>query len=192
MFNFFKFETTSSTMFGVFSKSDKNKIKAIDKVWMSKEAKYNACRQMFEVDKLMLFIVWFEGTRSELSAALALEQGNKTVVLAPETSADLLRNRINVFAEHYPLASVEQKEFQRLMLSEVNVMMSLDEPFFANFGGEKTIELMKKLGMNENEVLGHSMIDRSIRNAQKKLEENVKAEHKASSQAEWFRLNAKS
>jgi len=37
------------------------------------------------------------------------------------------------------------------------------------FGGEGTIDVMKNLGLTEDEVIGHSMVTRSIRNAQDKI-----------------------
>lgn len=94
-----------------------------------------------------------------------------------------------VFAEHYPLVHVEQSLYQRLGLKEVPVLFSLDEPFFAKFGGEKTIELMQKLGLKEDEVVAHTMVSKSIRRAQEKIGEKVKVERSASSQEEWFSLN---
>jgi preprotein translocase subunit SecA len=57
------------------------------------------------------------------------------------------------------------------------------------FGGERTIELMKKLGLQEDEPVGHTMITKSIQNAQSKLEKEVLVEHKTNSAQEWFILN---
>jgi hypothetical protein len=37
-------------------------------------------------------------------------------------------------------------------LNEVPVLTALDEPFFQIFGGERIINAMKKLGMEEGEV----------------------------------------
>ncbi|HEY5919254.1 MAG TPA: hypothetical protein VIU13_17670 [Chryseolinea sp.] len=37
------------------------------------------------------------------------------------------------------------------------------------FGGKGTIDVMKNLGLTEDEVIGHSMVTRSIRNAQDKI-----------------------
>jgi hypothetical protein len=94
-----------------------------------------------------------------------------------------------IVGEHYPLPAVELEFFKRLNLTEVPVLSSLDEPFFEKFGGAKTTGLMRTLGMKENEVLGHPMISKSIRNAQEKIGAKVKNEKKARSQREWMVLN---
>lgn len=94
-----------------------------------------------------------------------------------------------VFAEHYPLLQKEQALFKTLSLKEIPVMSSLDEPLFKYFGGEKLIETIKKLGMKDDEVIGHSFITSAIRNAQQKLEKKVRVEKPASTAEEWFALN---
>jgi hypothetical protein len=96
-----------------------------------------------------------------------------------------------VFAEHYPLSKVEHTLFSTLGLKEIPIVSSLDEPLFMLFGGERTIELMRKLGMKEDEMVGHSMITASIKNAQRKLEKSIIVESKANSAEEWFELNLK-
>jgi hypothetical protein len=48
---------------------------------------------------------------------------------------------------------------------------------------------MKKLGVKDDEVLGHTMISKSIRNAQEKIAAKVRVEKKTKSQQEWMRVN---
>ena len=174
-------------MFGLFKKSDG--IAVIDKVWMSKQAKWKACSAMLALNPSSLFVAWFEETADELSRYLSLPSDKKTLLLASDLNVDTVQDRMVMFVEHYPLSSVEQDLFKRLDLKEVPVLLSLDEPFFQKFGGEKTIELMKKLGVQEDEVLGHAMIGKSIRNAQEKIAAKVKSEKKAPSQQEWMKVN---
>jgi hypothetical protein len=175
-------------MFGLFKSAEKGP-KVIDKVWMSTTAKLNACREMLKVNPSVIFIAWFEGTRDELVRDLDLPLQNNTALMAGTVSGDQLRDRIIAFVEHYPLRAKEEQTFKRLMLTEVNVLSSLDEPFFAQFGGEKTIVTMQRLGMKEDEVIGHSMINRAIKNAQDKIGKKVGMEKVTSSQEEWYRLN---
>jgi hypothetical protein len=96
---------------------------------------------------------------------------------------------MTVFVEHHPLSKKELALFSALQLKEVPVLSSLDEPFFMWFGGERTIELMKKLGMNEDEVVGSGMITNAIRNVQQKIEKQVTVEREARGQQEWLTLN---
>jgi hypothetical protein len=173
-------------MFNLFGTgAPKNKV--IDKVWISKEAKWKACAAMAQLNPLSVFIAWFEGTAKELEGILGSSQ---QILLAERVDVLKIADKMVVFAEHYPLPRREEMLFETLKLKEIPIVSSLDEPLFMKFSGERTIELMRKLGMNEDEPIGHSMITASIRNAQKKLEKQVITECKATSAAEWFALNA--
>jgi len=172
-------------MFNLFGSSDP-KINVIDKVWMSKEAKWKACASMLQLNPDCIFIAWFQDTRKELTQILGRDD---CVLMAEGIDSKLLKDKMVVFAEHYPLPQKEQAFFKMLNLKEIPVISSLDEPMFMHFGGERTIDLMKKLGMNEDEVIGHAMISSSIRNAQQKMEKKVKIEKLAKSANEWFALN---
>jgi hypothetical protein len=174
-------------MFGLFGNSG-SKLKVIDKVWMSKEAKWNACKSMMHANPACVFIAWFEDTHHELSRIV----GDGNVQLAAKIDYEKLRDRMVVFAEHYPLPEQEQALFKTLGLKEIPVTSSLDEPLFKHFGGERLIETIKKLGMKEDEVIGHSFITSAIRNAQEKLERKVRVEKPANSAEQWFVLNASS
>jgi len=48
--------------------------------------------------------------------------------------------------------------------------LSLEDPLMKIFASEKTSSMMKKLGMKEGEALEHSWLNRTISNAQKKVE----------------------
>jgi hypothetical protein len=179
------FKALNSSMFNLF-RGSKPSVKVIDKVWMSKVAKLNACRQMLAVNPSCLFIAWFEETANEFQHAL---ENSDCVLLAQKVDPTVLREKMIVFAEHYPLGKKEEALFLHLNLKEVPVLSSLDEALFMQFGGERTIELMRKLGMNEDEVIGHAMITKAIHNAQAKLEKKVVVEKLASSAKEWFEVN---
>lgn len=171
-------------MFGLFRKDDS--VKVIDRVWLSTPAKWIACAAMLKANPKCLFIAWFEDTSTQLKSLL----GNEApVFLATEVNYSHVNGRLLVMVEHYPLEQTEQDFFKRLHLQEVPVLSALDELFFRQFGGERTIELMKKLGMGEDEILGHGMISSSIRRAQQKISRSVKVEQKAPSQEKWFALN---
>jgi hypothetical protein len=172
-----------------FFKSDKARIKVVDKVWMSKEAKLAACKAMLELNPQTLFVVWFDQTYQELRTYLGLHPDATDVIFARDLSITHAHSRLVVFAEHYPLSGPEQEQFSRLELKEVPVLSALDEPLFQYFSGYKIVGLMKQLGMKENEVVGHSLVSKSIVNAQEKLERKAVAEKHATSQDEWFLKN---
>jgi hypothetical protein len=174
-------------MFGLF-KENSSSVKVIDKVWMSKQAKWNACLQMAQLNTDCLFIAWFDETRSVLQQLASSMNASVKIILARSADAAQTQGRMVVFLEHYPLAKVEQDLFLRLNLREVPILSSLDEPLFMKFGGEKTIDLMKNLGMKEDEVIGHTMITKAIRRAQESMEK-MGIDHQAASQREWFAGN---
>lgn len=170
-----------SFMFSLFGKKDPYVV--IDKVWMSSTAKWNACRQMHATQPHCLFVAWFEETRK------AVEALGLPVVMAPQLLERSHTEYLIIFAEHHPMKSYETSLFSKINLKEIPVVSALDEPLFKFFGGDRTIEVMKKLGMKEDEMVGHAMITSAIKNAQKKIEAGVRMERMAHSQEEWFALN---
>lgn len=141
---------------------------------------------MLSANSNCVFVVWFEETANEMITALG---NSASVLLAEKIDPTTLRDKMIVFAEHYPLRKKEEALFTSLNLKEVPVLSSLDEALFMQFGGERTIELMQKLGMKEDEVIGHAMITKAINNAQEKLEKKVVVEKVAKSAREWFEVN---
>lgn len=165
--------------------SSEPEIKIIDKVWMSAEAKFKACKAMADVNPDCVFICWFP----ETFEVIKIFVNEHNVMLTSQAAPTSFQDKMVVFAEHHPLAKKEIALFTLLNLKEAPILSSLDEPLFMRFGGERTLSLMKKLGMNEDEVIGSGMITSAIHNAQKKIEKQVVVEREAHSQQEWFALN---
>lgn len=175
-------------MFGPLKALFKNNepaTKVIDKVWMSADAKFNACIAMARANSACVFICWFPETYEKLQQSLPEEQ----LVLADRAGAHTYDGRMIVFAEHHPSGRKEAALYKALNLAEAPVLSSLDEPIFMRFGGDRTIDIMKRLGMKEDEVVGSNLITRALRNAQRKIDEKVVAEREAHSQREWFNVN---
>ncbi len=101
-----------------------------------------------------------------------------------------------LFVEHYPLLQRENDALQiieELTNSKAVICfyLSLDEALIDAFGGERIREMIKRLGMSETDCLSHSLITKSITNAQQKLEKNISFESTSHSQSDWFRMNYK-
>ncbi|MCU0398446.1 MAG: hypothetical protein MUC73_10115 [Cyclobacteriaceae bacterium] len=175
-------------MFGIFNRGSRKNYEIVDKVWLSKQAKWNACSDMLKLNSDCVFIAWFEETRDELKAKLG-EQA--PVFLANQLGSISVPGKLLVFIEHHPLMKEEEKLFETLNLNEIPVLSALDEPIFKRFGGENLISLIKNLGMSEGEILGHSLITKSIKRAQQKLAEKIIGSEQAYSQEEWFARNYK-
>ena len=50
--------------------------------------------------------------------------------------------------------------------------VSLEDKLMRLFGSERIAKLMDRMGLEEGEVISHSMVNKSIEEAQKKVEEN--------------------
>lgn len=175
-------------MFGPFKalfKSSNSGVRIFDKVWISANAKFKACAALAAANPNCVFICWFPETRDALKNFL----NEDNLLLASEAVSKSFQNKMLVFAEHHPLSRKEIALFKQLNLKEAPVLSSLDEPFFMRFGGERTLELVKKLGMKEDEVIGSNYVTRAIHNAQQKIEKQVTVEREANSQQEWLALN---
>jgi len=176
-------------MFGLF-KSKTPEVSISDQVWLSQQSKWNACLKMALANDQCIFVAWFSKTKEDLSQFLENSDVVSSVELASDISASV-NNGLYIFVEHYPLSEVEQELFLKLRLSKVPVLSSLDEPLFSMFGGERTIQLMKKMGMKKDEIVSHPMITQSIRSAQRKIAKKVEVELKGESQEEWLKKNIK-
>lgn len=175
-------------MFGLFGKKEKG-ITTNEQVWLSQKAKLNAAYKMMEPNRSTLVVFWFEDSWNDFQKQVTSSTSSSQISLAETLSLEFIAEKIVIFAEHYPLRKKEQALFERLHLKEVPILVSLEEPFFHYFGGDRTIDIMRKMGVQENEVIAHAMITRSLQNAQEKIEKEVVTERKANSAKEWFQLN---
>lgn len=173
----------------LFGKNNE-KGKVNDVVYVSTNAKWKACLNAVTKDTTIIFIAWFPETLQQLEAYYNQHSSIKpTTLLYRNANSFNTKDKHIIFIEHYPLLQKENELCTSLGLKEVHVYSSLDEPFFMHFGGEKMIELLSKLGMNEDEPLENALITKALHNAQEKIAAKVLLEQSALSQAEWFKKN---
>lgn len=139
-------------------------------------------------------------------AGLLPDTHTERVVLAEKVSGGFVIPRIHtflrepgrqiVFGERHPLGAHEEKTAERLSQEciplPVLVYSSLDDAFFKAFGGDRIKGLMETLGLKEDEFIEHTMIEKSIENAQEKIAKKVSVESHARSDKEWFTMNVPS
>lgn len=98
-----------------------------------------------------------------------------------------------IFTEHYPAFEREdtllQQIFEHFPESEIAFYTALKEPFFEHFGGERIIKFLQTMGISEQEMISHSMVDSAIIKAQKKIQSKLLQESNAKSQKEWIDRN---
>lgn len=174
-------------MFGWFKKNSGPVI--IDKIWLHEDAKCRGLLKICQSDPNIVVICWFTATLDKLNAVFPFNGTDSFVYLAGSVHGSMLKNKILVFAEHHPLIEKEKNFLESHGISKAEVHTSLDEPFMLHFGGERIANLMRSLGMGENDPLENKMISHSIRNAQESLSKKTVLELSAHSQAEWLKKN---
>ncbi|NTE04511.1 hypothetical protein G6M26_35795 [Agrobacterium tumefaciens] len=174
-------------MFGLFSKK-KKELKVFDKIWMSDKAKFKACLELKKSSPDILFVAWFEETKNKLQTYFQENHFEENIYLANYLNL-AQANKTLIFVEHHPLKAEEQRKAEELGKDEITVFSSLSEPIFKLFSGERIIDLLKKMGLQEDEMIENDMISSSIKRAQKKIALKTIISGSARSQADWI-LNA--
>ncbi len=178
-------------MFNFFRKKIEG-IRVRDNIFMSTSAKYKAMLAEWEKDKSIVYLFWFDESLNEASNFFSTAATEEvTLLLVRQTTSHQLSGKVPVFAEHYPLETKEQDYYKKMNLDAVKVYSALNEPLYKHFGAEKIIDLMRKLGMKEDEAIEHKMISSSIKKAQSKIQKNVVVEQTAHSQSDWLEKNYK-
>lgn len=171
-------------MFGLFKKKEKL-IPVSDCIWMSVTAKWNACLEQYRKKNTTVFVAWFEASRKQLEDHFSAQGITTSVRMADFVQGTQGDNPV-IFIEHFPLRTEEQVKFLDLGLEKAMVYSSLDEPLFRTFGGEKIIQLMQKMGIEESEMITHNMVSTSIVKAQEKIAEKIQVAVTARSQEDWL------
>jgi hypothetical protein len=99
-----------------------------------------------------------------------------------------------LFVEHYPIFSKEETILNKIdLLTENKAVIwfyaSLDDPLLHVFGSNNVKVMMQRFGLKENECIEHSLVTKSISNAQKKIEKKATNDSEAISQDAWFKKN---
>jgi len=104
------------------------------------------------------------------------------------------QNSSFLFVEHYPIFSKEEAILNKIDLLTENKGVvwfydSLDDPLLHVFGSDNIKVMMQRFGLKENESIEHSLVTKSISNAQKKIEKKITNDSEAISQDAWFKKN---
>ncbi|QDT54195.1 preprotein translocase subunit SecA [Caulifigura coniformis] len=96
-------------------------------------------------------------------------------------------------AERHPLPSVDEEllEFARGLPCRCRMahVLSLEDPVLKAFAGDRTRDILRRLGMKEDEAIESAMVTRQIRKAQQKIEGRTFGSLRAGSAAEWLAKN---
>jgi len=201
-----------------FSKKKNNLIKQ-DKVWMHKEGKYlNLVKELAglaNTEKLIFLCSYFPDT---VLYAGQLLQKTQTPFNDYTNTNHIVHQKVNLITvqsliketahgfisgkatgyevfmlEHHPLYSVENDFFKHLNNFDIEIHLtfnlSLDEPLFSIFGKDNIENMMRQMGMTEEEHITHTLITKAIENVQKKTEKKAVSFTDANNADEWYKKN---
>jgi hypothetical protein len=195
-------------MFGWFSKNDKtNEAMISSHIAASREVALKSLLGLLKLNPTPNVFYYFETSKEEFISLLK-QNGiayKESIGHLSDGSAVYLHNArkfvtnmpyeerrfycIDIFPLHTELKKLQQKLAQLNAKAVLHTYAGLNEPLFASFGINKILALMNTMGMQEDEILESKTIDKSIENAQKKIEEKVTTEIQSKSMQEWFDKN---
>jgi len=176
--------------FDLFKKKEiKPAIIKKDLVWINERGKLLGCIDLLQQRRNVALVAWFPDTRSRWLTLLNEENFFHDIWLVRETNPIQLANKQLIMLEHYPLKDKEEAFLSSFSNQEILVLNSLDEPLLELFGGGRIVNLMERMGLQENDMVEHSLITKSLVRAQEKLTQKVTLESPAQSMKEWFEKN---
>ncbi|MGE0608684.1 MAG: hypothetical protein AB7O62_16435 [Pirellulales bacterium] len=194
-----------SSLFG--GKSSASTVELMsDRIWMSRQAKFHGIGQDLagrSGSVAVLLIAYFADTLEELNAIVAQYQGQTPAkaLLAEQLSGELAGSlnldptaKIDlIVAERHPLLAATDQllEFANGLPCQCRIThhLSLEDPLLQSFSGEWVADILKKLGMEENEAIESRMVSRRIQDAQRKMQARAIGNARAESAAEWIEKN---
>lgn len=98
-----------------------------------------------------------------------------------------------IVSEHHPMYSRDQELVDTAARlgcdATLTFYFSLDDPLMKHFGSDSVKALFERLGIDKNECISHSLVNKSIRQAQEKIEKKVGKDLAAQSAEDWFKYN---
>jgi hypothetical protein len=175
-------------MFSLFKKKEARP-KVNDIVFAKRDGKWKALLEAAKRTPQPVFVAWFGDSMEKLQQYFQQHNQEAQVITFRQVHPGMIAGKPVIFIEHYPLHQKELQVFSSLTGNQITVYSSLDESFFKLFGGDRISELLEKFGLQENEAISHSMVTKSIANAQEKLAQKVTLDQSANSMEEWMQKN---
>jgi len=182
--------------FGLFGKKKTPSPKTIDWVWMEQDAKFRQWQADFEVLRMredVLWLAYFPATISFLEKMVGKFSRLQLVKSFVENGNSFVPyNEVRIM-EHYPLLEKESTLLSQIAFANPTAQVvfynSLDEAWLKIFVGSQVVNIVQKMGLAPHEILTHSLITASFKNAQKKISEKVSQEITTDSIAAWVEAN---
>jgi hypothetical protein len=172
-------------MFG-WLKQKKSLVPVVNTVFMNVSGKNKRLLSLVMQNPQPVFVCWFEASASAIKLLFESQGMTDVQVVLPHETAGVRLSSL-IFCEHHPSYNTEQQRFLQWGLKQAHVITSLDEALFKTFGSSSVVDLMKKMGMQEDEPITHSMVSAAIKKAQEKIDRKFNGlEQAARSQEDWL------
>ena len=179
-----------------------------DVIWLNNTAKLKGIRNDVVAQRSLgatgvLLVAHFEDVLQQLHK-IAAEHGNNIpikVSLAKDLSPDLVSEwSVNesatiaiIVGERHPLPKHDDEVLQFAESLPVQVRLirhvSLEDPLMKAFAGEWVENMLRRMGMAEDEAIESNMVSRRTKAAQQKIEKEAFGDSDANSAAEWMAAN---
>lgn len=179
-----------------------------DVIWLNNTAKLNGIRKDVVAQGSsgavgILLVAHFPDVLEQLFK-IAAENGNHfpiKVSMAKDLSTDLVSEwSVNesatvaiIVGERHPLLKHDDEVFQlaESLPHQVRLIrhVSLEDPLMKAFAGEWVENLLRRMGMADDEAIESQMVSRRIKAAQQKIEKEAFGDSDARSAAEWMDAN---
>lgn len=160
-----------------------------DTVWVSTDAMLAGMVKWASENPTGVIASWFKADLAIMQRAFSIENAAAKIALTSSLTPEQVRGRKLLLMGHYPLAATEAALAENLGLKKLFVYAALDSPLFKRFGGDRIIEVIRTMGMKEDEGIEHSLVTSAIKKAQGKIAEKTSVERTANSEEEWMLLN---
>lgn len=179
-----------------------------DRIWMTTEAKFagltREAQTRSQSGTVAILLVshfpdvqeWLEEIASQQTWAVpskAVSASNLNKDLASSLRLDESATIDIIVGERHPLPSVDDRlaEFADELPCRCRFShhLSLEDAVIRAFAGERIRNILKQLGMKEDESIESQMVSRNIRKAQQKIEGRTFGSLHADSAEEWLKIN---
>ena len=179
-----------------------------DHIWITADAKFAGLTREAEKRSksetvAILLIAHFPDVLARLEEIVSQQTWDVPCEVVPANKLDThLASRLNldeseiidvIVAERHPLPSVDKRleEFADELPCRCRFShhVSLEDAVMRAFAGDWVKNMLKQLGMKEDEAIESQMVSRRIRQAQQKIEKRTIGSLDAKSAAEWLEKN---
>lgn len=188
----------------------KAKVQTDDRIWLTRQAKFAGIQREIalalaepDAPDAVFLVAHFEDCLDELRSLAANAGFDENHVLVTrsdtlegrtaESGLDESRNILIVVGERHPRPSHDDAllEFARNLSCRCRFAQhaSLEDPLLKIFAGAWVQQVLRGLGMQEDQAIESRMVSRRIRSAQQKIEDRATGDSPARSAEEWMEKN---